>query len=119
MGGCCRAVADWSGQYSGLVTLWSAGRSLPQEISAQRAVLRVLGVDQLVSSRAANQFYYASLRRIYRFFWLATVPLTSGTVAQIFGARYLSTLYGIVFLSYQLGSFTGVWIAGRLHDASG
>ena len=53
------------------------------------------------------------------FFWLATVLLTSGTVAQIFGARYLSTLYGIVFFSYQLGSFTGVWIAGRLHDASG
>ena len=47
------------------------------------------------------------------------MPLTSGTVAQIFGARYLSTLYGIVFLSHQLGSFTGVWIAGRLHDENG
>ena len=53
------------------------------------------------------------------FLWLATVPLTSGTVAQIFGVRYLSTLYGIVFLSHQLGSFLGVWLAGRLYDSTG
>ena len=51
--------------------------------------------------------------------WLATVPLTSGTVAQIFGVRYLSTLYGIVFFSHQLGRFLGVWLAGRLYDSTG
>ena len=51
--------------------------------------------------------------------WLATVPLTSGTVAQLFGVRYLSTLYGIVFFSHQLGSFLGVWLAGRLYDSTG
>lgn len=53
------------------------------------------------------------------FLWLATVPLTSGTVAQIFGSRYLSTLYGIVFFSHQIGSFLGVWLAGRMYDATG
>ena len=53
------------------------------------------------------------------FLWLATVPLTSGTVAQIFGVRYLSTLYGIVFLSHQVGAFLGVWLGGRLYDATG
>ena len=53
------------------------------------------------------------------FLWLATVPLTSGTVAQIFGTRYLSTLYGIVFFSHQVGSFLGVWLAGRLYDSTG
>ena len=53
------------------------------------------------------------------FLWLATVPLTSGTVAQIFGSRYLSTLYGVVFFSHQIGSFMGVWLAGRLYDATG
>lgn len=53
------------------------------------------------------------------FLWLATVPLTSGTVAQIFGSRYLSTLYGIVFFSHQIGSFLGVWLAGRLYDSTG
>ncbi|MEZ4513334.1 MAG: MFS transporter [Chloroflexota bacterium] len=53
------------------------------------------------------------------FVWLATVPLTSGTVAQIFGTRYLSTLYGIVFLSHQVGAFLGVWLGGRLYDTVG
>ena len=50
------------------------------------------------------------------FLWLATVPLTSGIVAQVFGARYLSTLYGIVFFSHQIGSFLGVWLGGRIYD---
>ena len=53
------------------------------------------------------------------FLWLATVPLTSGAVAQIFGARHLSSLYGIVFLSHQVGSFLGVWLGGRIFDATG
>jgi predicted MFS family arabinose efflux permease len=53
------------------------------------------------------------------FLWLATVPLTSGMVARLFGTRYLSTLYGIVFLSHQLGAFLGVWLGGRLYDTLG
>ncbi len=51
--------------------------------------------------------------------WLATVPLTSGLVAHIYGLRYMGTLYGIVFLSHQLGGFLGVWLGGRLYDAYG
>ncbi len=52
-------------------------------------------------------------------FWLATVPLTSGLVAQVFGARYLATLFGIVFLAHQLGSFLGVWLGGYFFDTTG
>ncbi len=51
--------------------------------------------------------------------WLSTVPLTSGLVAQIFGPRYMATLFGIVFFSHQVGSFLGVWLGGRLFDATG
>ncbi|MEL7137499.1 MAG: MFS transporter [Pseudomonadota bacterium] len=51
--------------------------------------------------------------------WLSTVPLTSGLVATMFGTRALGTLYGIVFLSHQVGSFLGVWIGGRAYDATG
>lgn len=51
--------------------------------------------------------------------WLGTVPLTSGLVAQIFGTRYMATLFGIVFLSHQIGSFLGVWLGGRVFDATG
>ena len=51
--------------------------------------------------------------------WLATVPLTSGLVAHLYGLRYMGTLYGIVFFSHQLGSFLGVWLGGRLFDIYG
>ena len=51
--------------------------------------------------------------------WLSTVPLTTGIVGQIFGVRYMATLFGIVFLSHQIGSFVGVWLGGWLHDMTG
>lgn len=51
--------------------------------------------------------------------WLSTVPLTSGLVGQIFGPRYMATLFGIAFFSHQVGSFLGVWLGGRLFDTTG
>jgi predicted MFS family arabinose efflux permease len=51
--------------------------------------------------------------------WLSTVPLTSGIVAQVFGPRYMSTLFSIVFLSHQLGSFSGVFLGGYFYDLYG
>ena len=49
-------------------------------------------------------------------FWLSTVPLTSSLVATFFGTRWMSMLFGVVFLSHQLGSFSGLWLAGTLYD---
>jgi MFS family permease len=51
--------------------------------------------------------------------WLATVPLTSGLIAHIYGLRYMGTLYGIIFFSHQLGGFMGVWLGGRMYDVYG
>lgn len=51
--------------------------------------------------------------------WLSTVPPTNAVVAQMHGVRHLSMLGGIVFFSHQIGSFMGVWLAGRLYDLSG
>ncbi len=51
--------------------------------------------------------------------WLSTVPLTTGIVAQVFGVRYMATLFGIVFFSHQVGSFLGVWLGGYLYDSIG
>ena len=51
--------------------------------------------------------------------WLATVPLTSGLVAHIYGLRYMGTLYGFVFLSHQIGSFLGIWLGGKMYDLTG
>lgn len=53
------------------------------------------------------------------FCWLGTVPLTSGLVRQMFGAKYLSTLYGLVFFTHQVGSFLGAWVGGRIYDYYG
>ncbi len=51
--------------------------------------------------------------------WLSTVPLTTGIIAQVFGVRYMATLFGIVFLSHQIGSFIGVWLGGVLYERTG
>jgi MFS family permease len=51
--------------------------------------------------------------------WLSTVPPTSGLVALMFGPRYMSMLFGVVFLSHQIGAFIGVWLGGWAYDAYG
>ncbi|HSV69152.1 MAG TPA: MFS transporter [Methylibium sp.] len=51
--------------------------------------------------------------------WLSTVPATNAAVAQIFGVRHFSMLGGFVFLGHQVGSFLGVWLGGKLYDATG
>jgi predicted MFS family arabinose efflux permease len=51
--------------------------------------------------------------------WLSTIPLTSGVVMAQFGTRHAGSLFGIVFLSHQVGSFVGSWGAGLVRDAMG
>lgn len=51
--------------------------------------------------------------------WLGTVPLTSGLVDQIFGPRYLATLFGVVMFSHQIGAFFGAWLGGISYDLTG
>ena len=51
--------------------------------------------------------------------WLSTVPPTNGIVAQIFGTKYLSTLFGIVFLCHQFGAFAGAFLGGYFYDLYG
>ena len=55
----------------------------------------------------------------FGFLWLSTVPATIGIVAHIFGTKYLGLLYGIVFLSHQIGSFFGAYLGGLFHDLYG
>lgn len=66
-------------------------------------------------STASSLLFAATLG----FTWLGTVPLTSGIVAQVFGARYLATLIGVVFLMHQLGGFLGAWLGGLLFEQTG
>ncbi|MBV2161492.1 MFS transporter [Achromobacter denitrificans] len=52
------------------------------------------------------------------FVWLGTVPLTNGLISQVFGVRYITTLFGFVFFGHQLGSFLGVWLGGVVFEAT-
>ena len=55
----------------------------------------------------------------FGFLWLSTVPPTMGLVGFIFGTKYIGLLYGIVFLSHQVGSFLGAYLGGVFHDLYG
>ena len=55
----------------------------------------------------------------FGYLWLSTVPPTSGIVGHIFGTKYVSLLYGFVFLSHQVGSFLGAYLGGLFHDLYG
>ena len=55
----------------------------------------------------------------FGYLWLATVPPTNGIVGHIFGTKYITLLYGFVFLSHQIGSFLGAYLGGLFHDLYG
>ncbi|MCI1711648.1 MAG: MFS transporter [Chiayiivirga sp.] len=100
-----------------LFGIWGGRHSRPWLLAilyAARAL--AIAVFLLVPLSATSALVFAA---VFGFLWLGTVPLTSGAVASMFGLRYLSTLYGVVFLSHQVGSFLGAWLAGRLFDATG
>jgi MFS family permease len=80
--------------------------------------LRALAIAGLLLAVKTPATIYA-FAAVMGFLWLSTVPLTSGIVAQVFGLRFMATLFGIVFLSHQLGSFLGVWLGGYLYDRTG
>ena len=76
----------------------------------------VVAVFLMTPTSEASILVFASAMGVL---WLGTVPLTSGLVAQIFGVRYMSTLFGVVFFSHQIGSFLGVWWGGYVFDTTG
>ncbi len=86
----------------------------------------VLSAIYLLRSLAITIFVLAPLTElslyifsfVFGLIWLGTVPLTNGLVSQIFGVRYITTLFGIVFFGHQLGAFFGVWFGGYVFDAT-
>ncbi|MDF0501095.1 MFS transporter, partial [Burkholderia cenocepacia] len=86
----------------------------------------VLSVLYLVRALAMAAFVTAPLSpasvyvfaAVMGFTWLGTVPLTNGVISQVFGVRYIATLFGFVFFGHQLGSFFGVWLGALVYDAT-
>jgi MFS family permease len=81
-------------------------------------LLRGISIILFISLPASNisAFLFGAS---FGFLWLSTVPATVGIVAHIFGTKYLGLLYGIVFLSHQIGSFFGAYLGGLFHDLYG
>jgi MFS family permease len=95
-------------------------------LGARRRRKYLLAGIYLVRTSAMALFVLAPLRpwsihvfaAVMGFLWLGTVPLTNGLVSQVFGVRYLATLFGFVFLGHQLGSFLGIWLGAFLFEAT-
>ncbi len=111
-----------------LIGLFNVFGTYGAGVLGQRLARRhILAAIYLLRSAAIVLFLWAPLTpsSVYLFaatmglLWLSTVPPTNAIVAQIFGVQYMSMLGGLVFLSHQLGSFLGVWLGGRLYDATG
>lgn len=119
------AVASWALSLVGLFNIFGAlffgwiGNTMPKRIPLAliylaRTVIIATFISLPVTATSALAFGAAM-----GFFWLGTIPLTSGLIVTFFGPRYLATLYGFVFLSHQVGSFMGAWLGGRLYDTLG
>lgn len=100
-------MAGWAGKYYSKKYLLAGIYTARTVVAAAFILAPITPASVLVFSVAMGSL------------WLATVPLTSGLVAHIYGLRYMGTLYGIVFLSHQIGGFLGVWLGGRMYDAFG
>jgi len=75
-----------------------------------------IGAFFLLPKTATSVIIFAAVMGLT---WLGTVPLTSGLVAKVFGTRHLGTLFGVCFLSHQIGSFLGAWLGGFVFDLTG
>lgn len=118
-------VGSWSIAIIGLFNVIGSllagylGGKFPKQIMLSiiylsRAV--VTGLFLLVPVSEVTAYLYAAVLGLL---WLATVPLTAGLVTMFFGARYMGMLYGIAFLSHQIGGFLGVWLGGLAFDQTG
>lgn len=109
--GLCNVVGSYySGKLSGRIPM----RHILTFIYASRAL--VIALFLLLPTSVPSILLFSAAMG---FLWLATVPPTSGLVALFFGTRYMTFLYGIVFFSHQVGSFTGVWLGGWLYARFG
>ncbi len=86
--------------------IMGANRGAQEQLGMSSAALRMHTVTSLFGATMG-------------LLWLSTVPVTSALVAQIFGPRYMGTLFGIVFFSHQMGAFLGAWLGGYVYDETG
>lgn len=108
------ALANVAGTYAAglLGARWSRKRLLAGVYLARSAAMALFLLAPLSS---ASLYVFSAAMGLL---WLGTLPLTNGIVAQVFGVRYLGTLFGFVFLGHQLGGFLGVWMGAVVFEAT-
>lgn len=97
---------------------WLGGRWRQKHLLAGLYLARSVAMAAFVLLPAGTASLYG-FAVVMGFLWLGTVPLTNGILARVFGVRYITTLFGFVFFGHQLGSFLGVWLGGRVFEATG
>jgi predicted MFS family arabinose efflux permease len=97
---------------------WLGGRYRQQYVLGWLYLIRGVAIAAffLLPKSSASVVIFAAVMGLT---WLGTVPLTSGLVAKVFGTRHLGTLFGVCFLSHQIGSFLGAWLGGFVFDVTG
>jgi predicted MFS family arabinose efflux permease len=97
---------------------WLGGRFRQHHVLGWLYLIRgaVIAAFFLLPKSEASVIVFAAVMGLT---WLGTVPLTSGLVAKVFGTRHLGTLFGVCFLSHQVGSFLGAWAGGYVFDVTG
>jgi predicted MFS family arabinose efflux permease len=97
---------------------WLGGRFRQQHVLGWLYLVRSVAIAAfvLLPKSDGSVIVFAAVMGLT---WLGTVPLTSGLVAKLFGIRHLGTLFGVCFLSHQIGSFLGAWLGGFVFDRTG
>ncbi|SAK92548.1 major facilitator transporter [Caballeronia temeraria] len=97
---------------------WLGGRWRQHHVLAWLYLIRggAIALFVLLPTTSVSVVIFAAVMGLT---WLGTVPLTNGLIAKVFGTRHLGTLFGVVFLSHQLGSFLGAWLGGYVFDTTG
>ena len=115
-------IASWALALVGLFNIlgafvcgWLGGKLSKRKTLATVYLLRGLAIAAfaITPPSATSALIFGAAMGLL---WLGTIPLTSGLIVVFFGPKHLSMLYGIVFLSHQLGSFVGAWLGGYLYD---
>ena len=120
--GLSRNIASWSLALVGLFNIigafvcgWLGGIISKHKTLATVYLLRgvIIAAFVLIPPTSTSALVFGAMMGLL---WLGTIPLTSGLIVVFFGPKHLSMLYGIVFLSHQVGSFVGAWLGGYLYD---
>jgi predicted MFS family arabinose efflux permease len=112
------AVAGAANIAGSVATGWALRHRSPEALLASLYVVRATAIAVLLlgSVSASGMLLFALVMGASH---MATLPPTAQIVARDHGVERLGTLFGVVMLVHQLGSFTGIALGGWAAEATG